>query len=148
MTVPFMYNFWSLSNKFPTIFWRLIFHISLPQERLFFAEKGNLKLWDSKMSWREESEKFSLSFNGKLHLKFSGKSYWSPCNFEKAQVALRWPNRYKFHSWRGFTPVSTVLRKSVRFFITVIFLIIKNTFQVEFWPVCCLNDSETQEIGL
>ena len=39
-------------------------------------------------------------------------------------------------------------RKSIRFFITVIFLIIKNTFQVEFWPICCLNDSETQEIGL
>ena len=45
------------------------------------------------MSWTEESEKFSLSFNGKLHLKFLGKSYWSPCNFEKAQVALGWPNR-------------------------------------------------------
>ena len=46
-----------------------------PREWLFLAEKGNLKLSDSKMSWREESEKFSLSFNGKLHLKFSGKSY-------------------------------------------------------------------------
>ena len=46
-----------------------------PREWLFLAEKGNLKLSVSKMSWREESEKFSLSFNGKLHLKFSGKSY-------------------------------------------------------------------------
>ena len=29
MTVPFMYNFRNLSHKFHTIFWRLIFHISL-----------------------------------------------------------------------------------------------------------------------
>ena len=29
--VPFMYNFRSLSNKFTTIFWSLIFHISLPR---------------------------------------------------------------------------------------------------------------------
>ena len=60
------------------------------------------------MSWREESEKFSLSFNGKLHLKFLGKSYWSPCNFEKAQVALGWPNwdtnfiaRLRMHFYRS-----------------------------------------------
>ena len=30
MTVPFMYNFGSLINKFLTIFWSLIFPISLP----------------------------------------------------------------------------------------------------------------------
>ena len=30
MTVLFMYDFQSLSDKFPTIFWSLIFHISLP----------------------------------------------------------------------------------------------------------------------
>ena len=60
------------------------------------------------MSGREESEKFSLSFNGKLHLKFLGKSYWSPCNFEKAQVAVGWPNwdtnfiaRLRMHFYRS-----------------------------------------------
>ena len=36
-------------------------------------------------------------------------------------------------SRRGSTPDSTVLRKSVRFFTTNIFLVIKNTFQVEIW---------------
>ena len=46
---------------------------------------------------------------------------------------------------RGSTSVSTVLRKSVAFFIKNIFLIIKNTFQFENWPISCLNDSETQE---
>ena len=30
MTIQFMYEFRSLSDKFPTIFWNLIFHISLP----------------------------------------------------------------------------------------------------------------------
>ena len=30
MTILFMYDFQSLSDKFPTIFWSLIFHISLP----------------------------------------------------------------------------------------------------------------------
>ena len=30
VTVPFMYNFRSLINKFPTIFWSLIFLILLP----------------------------------------------------------------------------------------------------------------------
>ena len=49
---------------------------------------------------------------------------------------------------RGSTPVSTVLRKSVRFFIINIFLIIKNTFQVETWAICYLSDSKTQERGL
>ena len=49
---------------------------------------------------------------------------------------------------RGSIPVSTVLRKSVRFFIINIFLIIKNTFQVETWAICCLSDSKTQERGL
>ena len=49
---------------------------------------------------------------------------------------------------RGSTLVSTVLRKSVRFFIINIFLIIKNTFQVETWAICCLSDSKTQERGL
>ena len=48
----------------------------------------------------------------------------------------------------GSIPSSTVLRKSVRFFIIKnIFLIIKNTFQVEIWPVSRLNDSQTQERG-
>ena len=42
----------------------------------------------------------------------------------------------------GSTSISTVLGKLVRFFITNIFLIIKNTFQVEIWPIPCLNDSE------
>ena len=49
---------------------------------------------------------------------------------------------------RGSTPVSTVLRKSVRFFIINTFLIIKNTFQVETWAICYLSDSKTQERGL
>ena len=43
------------------------------------------------------------------------------------------------------TPGSTVLRKSVRFFVINIFLEIKNTFQVKIWPISRLNDSETQE---
>ena len=33
-----------------------------------------------------------------LHIKFSGKQYRSPCNFEKTQVLLERPNRYKFYS--------------------------------------------------
>ena len=46
------------------------------------------------------------------------------------------------------TLVSTVLGKSVTFCIINIFLTIKHTFQVEIWPISCLNDSETQEEGL
>ena len=53
MTVPFMYNFRSISNKFPTIFLSLISHFS-PKVRLFFVEKGNLKFSDWKMRRREE----------------------------------------------------------------------------------------------
>ena len=48
MTAPFMYNFRSVSNKFPTIFLSLISHFS-PQVRLFLVEKGKyLKFSDSK----------------------------------------------------------------------------------------------------
>ena len=78
---------------------------------------------------------------------------------------------------RGSTPVSTVLRKSVRFFITNIFFIIKNfpswnfapydiLYNMEInldeiirrfarlhprimnWPISGMNDSETKERGL
>ena len=37
-----MYNFRSLSIKFLTIFWSLIFPILLPRLSYFFIEKGNL----------------------------------------------------------------------------------------------------------
>ena len=37
-----MYNFRSLSNKFPTIFWSLIFRISFPRLR-YFSQMGYLK---------------------------------------------------------------------------------------------------------
>ena len=49
---------------------------------------------------------------------------------------------------RGSTPVSTVSRKSVRFFIINNSLILKNTFQGETWAISCLNDAKTQERGL
>ena len=39
LTVPFMYNFRSLSNKFTTIFWRLIFQILLPRLGYFSQKK-------------------------------------------------------------------------------------------------------------
>ena len=58
MTTPFMYNFRSLSNKFPKIFLSLILRIALPS-KLFFV--GNLKFSDLKMWWREDSKKFVLS---------------------------------------------------------------------------------------
>ena len=49
-------------------------------------------------------------------------------------------------SRRRSTPVSTVLWKSVRFLINKIIYFHKNkTFQVEDWPISCLNDSETQK---
>ena len=36
------------------------------QIKLFFAEKENLKFSDSKMRWKEESEKFSLLLSSKI----------------------------------------------------------------------------------
>ena len=68
MTVPFMYSFRSTSNQIPYDFLKFNFSHFSPQVRLFFLEKGNLKFSDSKMRWKEESEKFSLSSNLKLHL--------------------------------------------------------------------------------
>ena len=38
-TVPFMFNFRTLSNKFPTILWSLIFHISLLRSGYFSKKK-------------------------------------------------------------------------------------------------------------
>lgn len=55
-------------------------------------------------------------------------------------------NRQQRAHMLGFTPLSTVLLKSVTFLIINIYLTIKNTFQVEIWPIhSCLNDLETQE---
>ena len=46
MTFPLIYNFQTVSNKCPTIFWSLVFRISLTtQIQLFFAERGNLKFF-------------------------------------------------------------------------------------------------------
>ena len=39
MTIPFMHSFSSLFNKFPTIFWSLIFNISLPSLDYFSYQK-------------------------------------------------------------------------------------------------------------
>ena len=86
-----MYNFRRLSKKFRTIFWSLIFHISLPSLGSFSHKKGNLNFSVLKMWWRKESEEFSLSKYVKLHLKFSGKWYWNTSNSEKTQVPLGWP---------------------------------------------------------
>ena len=46
-------------------FWHFTLHL-----KLFFAEKGNLKFWDSIMRWKEDSEKFSLILSS---LRFSGR---------------------------------------------------------------------------
>ena len=43
MTVPLMYNFRSLSNKFPKIFFKFNFSHFTPKVKLFFVEKGNIK---------------------------------------------------------------------------------------------------------
>ena len=43
------------------VFLKFKFLYSTPRIELFFTEKGNLKFSDSKMRWKEESEKFSLS---------------------------------------------------------------------------------------
>ena len=44
----------------PQFFWSLIFHISPPRLSKFFIQKWKLKIFHSKMWWREELEKFSL----------------------------------------------------------------------------------------
>ena len=43
MTVPLMYNFRSLFNKFPKIFFKFNFSYFTPKVKLFFVEKGNIK---------------------------------------------------------------------------------------------------------
>lgn len=59
-------------------------------------------------------------------------------------VSLRYLPLFRHRS----TLVSTILRESVRFSIINIFLMIKNSFQVEIWPISHLNDSETLGRGL
>ena len=75
----------------------------------------------------------------KFQFKTSNRFKWTIC----MQYLVSVPCSIR----RGSIPSSTVLRKSVRFFIINIFLIIKNTFQVEIWPISRLNDSQTQERG-
>ena len=55
LTVPFVYNFRSLSNKFD--FLKFNFSHFTYQVKLFFVEKGNLKFSEPKMRCREESQK-------------------------------------------------------------------------------------------
>ena len=58
------------------------------------------------------------------------------------------PNTISYAIRRGSKPVlSTVLRKSVKYFIKKYICNDKkkNSFQVKMWPIFSLNDSETQE---
>ena len=48
MTVSFMYNFRGLPDKFPKIFWKLIFHILQPRLGYFFVAKREPKLFGFK----------------------------------------------------------------------------------------------------
>ena len=72
MTVPFMCNFPSLSNKFPTIFGSLIFHTSLPRLG-YFSQKSKPKIFGFKNVMERGIRKFLLSLNVKLDLKISEK---------------------------------------------------------------------------
>ena len=47
MTVQFMCNFRSISNKFSKIFWSLTFHISLPRLG-YFSQKSKPKIFGIK----------------------------------------------------------------------------------------------------
>ena len=70
MTVPFMYKF----------------HFShfTPQVRLLFVERRTPKIFGFKNVLKREIRKIlSFVIYVKMHLKFSGKQYWSPWNFEK-----------------------------------------------------------------
>ena len=54
-TVPFMFNFRTLSNKFPAILWSLIFHISLLRSGYFSPKKKSKRnIFEVKnvMDWR------------------------------------------------------------------------------------------------
>ena len=59
MNVPFMYNFRNLSNKYPYDFLKVVFSYFTTQVILFFLEKGNLKLSDSKLYDGERNHKNS-----------------------------------------------------------------------------------------
>ena len=75
MTVPFMYNFRRLSDKFPTVFFFVCFNFShfTLHVRLFFVEKRKPKIFGFKnVMERGISELITLVIV-KLHLKFSGK---------------------------------------------------------------------------
>ena len=105
-----MYNFRSFSNKFPTIFWSLIFHISLPRSGCFpYKDKRKSKIFGFKNVMERGIIKNLNFVIHILHLKFSG----SPCNFEKTRrfSRLEWPNRCKFycaaygmHFWESGEP--------------------------------------------
>ena len=67
---------------------------------LFFVEKRNLSvffLFKNVMERRKQKNAHFLKTSIKLDLKLAGK-YRSPCNFEKTQVPLGLPNRYKSYS--------------------------------------------------
>ena len=68
-----MYNFRNLFKKIPYDFLKFNFSQFTPQIKLFFTEKGHSAFSDSELRWKAESEKFSLSKDFKLYLKFSGK---------------------------------------------------------------------------
>ena len=76
MNVPLMYNFRSLSNKFPTIFGSLIFTFHF-LVRLFFAEKRKPKIFGLKNAMEREIRKKKL-FSARLASVWFKNKGWGP----------------------------------------------------------------------
>ena len=66
-----------------------------PQVSLYFAEKRKPKIFGFKNVMERRICKIFTFVIRWIASKLSAKYYWSPRNFEKPQVPLGWPNRYK-----------------------------------------------------
>ena len=68
MIVPFMCKFWRKCNKFSTIFWSLIFHISLPRLGYFLLQKRKPKIFrlESVMKKNPHFRQLDISASGQL----------------------------------------------------------------------------------
>ena len=107
-----MYDFRSSRNKFRTIFWRLIFDISLPTfSSILKQTKPKLFVLEI---WMERGDGKTINFvTLSIASKIFGKTILNPLYFERTQVALTFIAPLRIHFQWSKSTVDTCSLRSV-----------------------------------
>ena len=100
----------------PHDFLKFNFSLFTTQVGIFFMQKRKSKIFGLKNVMETGIRKILTVIRRWIASEIFGKKYWNPCNFEKTQVSLGWPSKYKFygpnwmHFWRSKSTLDSLKR--------------------------------------